>query len=367
MRVYRLVGVVVVVVLLMASAFLHDPGAVGFRNIRGIRHERLVRLYDPPSPVVWLARSQDQPQEAARDVTGVIAGAILGGFRGPAANLLWLKMEHYWHSEEWHNCYYVMRTVTWLDPHFVEAWRILGWHLMYNMPVETKDVEMQEKYLLAGANALKEGIAWNPDIYDLYWELGWNYFDKVDDFENAPKWLRAATEFEHPGHIERLIAHAYEKLPDLDKALDWYDYCLKRYPRDGTAIGATLTIRERYLLAWRLMEAGEFEQASAAMQHHLAMEPDDHIGNRLLATIYERMGNIDRALKTWDYLRHTYALDSGAGRRVRELKTRLGIPETTLERQERLQKERLKRLQEEHTRRHMLEEHGIGAGPAAGP
>ncbi|MGD8237791.1 MAG: tetratricopeptide repeat protein [Armatimonadota bacterium] len=348
MRIYRLIGVAIVIAGLLGASTLHGR----------IRHERTVRQWDPPAPIERIV--QFRPTA----ITGVIAGAMLGGFRGPAANLLWLKMETFWHSGKWHDCYYVMQTVTWLDPHFVEAWRVLGWHLMYNMPVETKDIQRQEQYMQAGVAALKEGIAWNPDVYDLYWELGWNYFDKMDDFENSPKWFRAATQFEHPEHTERLIAHAYEKLPDMDKALDAYDYCLKRYPRDGTAIGATLTIRERYLEAWRLLQAERYDDAVEAMQYQLEMQPGDHIGNRLLATIYERDGDLERALKTWDFLRHAYALDSGAARKVRELKVRMGAPdiETDLERQERLERERVRRLEEEHRRRH-IEEHGHAPVP----
>ncbi len=344
MRTHRIIGVLIVITGLVGANSLHER----------IRFQRMVRQYNPPAPIEKIM------QFSPTAVTGVIAGAILGGFRGPAANLLWLKMESYWHSEKWHDCLPVMRTVTWLDPHFVEAWRILGWHVMYNMTVETTDIDRQDMYLEAGVAYLKEGIAWNPHIYDLYWELGWSYFDKMDDFENAAKWLRAATEFEHPAYIERLIAHAYEKLPDIDKALDWYDYCLKRYPRDGTAIGATLTIRERYLASWRLLEQGDFHGAEAAVKHHLAMEPDDHIGRRLLATIYERMGDMQNALDQWDLLRATYALDSGAGRKVRQLKAELGIEETLRERQERLKREQLQRLRERHLELHGAE-HGLGA------
>ena len=112
MRIYRLIGAAIII-----------GGLLGASNLHGhIKRERMVRQWDPPAPIERIV--QFRPTA----ITGVIAGAILGGFRGPAANLLWLKMESYWHSEKWHDCYYIMQTVTWLDPRFVEAWRILGWH-----------------------------------------------------------------------------------------------------------------------------------------------------------------------------------------------------------------------------------------------
>ncbi len=261
-------------------------------------------------------------------ITGVIAGAILGGFREMAASMLWLKLDTMWHSGKvhWFEGLHVMRTVTLLDPHWLEPWRVTGWHLAYNLYVETDDPDHRALLLEKGISALKEGISWNPDRYELYFELGWTYYDKLDDFEEATKWFRYCLQFEHPEYIERLIAHAYERLPDIPKALDWYDYCLKRRPSDRTAKGATLTIRERYLPAWQLMEAGRYDEAIAEVNKYLTVEPKNRIALHLKAHIYEQAGNLAKALDMWKLAAETAALDDLARRKVADISAQLGRP-----------------------------------------
>jgi len=242
--------------------------------------------------------------------------------------MLWLKLDAMWHSGKvhWFEGVHVMRTITLLDPHWLEAWRVIGWHLAYNLYVETDDPDHRALLLDKGISALKEGISWNPDRHELYFELGWTYYDKLDDFEEATKWFRSCLQFEHPEYIERLIAHAYERLPDIPKALDWYDYCLKRRPSDRTAKGAILTIRERYLPAWQLMEAGRYDEAIAAVNKYLAVEPNGRIALHLKAYIYEQAGNLEKALDMWKLAAETAALDDLARRKVADISTQLGQP-----------------------------------------
>jgi tetratricopeptide (TPR) repeat protein len=266
-------------------------------------------------------------------ITGVIMGAALGGFQGVAASMMWMKMEELWDHGEgtWLACLQVMRTVTLLDPHWLEPWKILGWHLSYNLYVETKDPAEQALLLRKGLDALKEGVSWNPDTYELYFELAWTYFDKVRDYDNATKWFEAAIQFPHPEFIERMIAHSYERMPDLDKALEWYDYCLKRNPADATAQGATTTIRLRYLPAWRLMQAGKYDDALAAINRYLEVEPNGLIGLHVKAHIYEVAGRKHEALDTWRLAAKLSAMDQEARRKTNELAAALNVPLTPQE------------------------------------
>jgi len=192
--------------------------------------------------------------------------------------------------------------------------------------VETEDANERAILLEKAVACLKEGISWNPDRYDLYFELGWTYFDKIKDYDEATKWLEAAIHFEHPEYIERLIAHAYERIPDIDRALDWYDYCIKRNPGDHTAIGATTTIRERYLRAWRLMLEGKYDEALRELNYYLQVDPTDTIGLHLQAMIYERAGNKRKAYDIWRLSAETHALDDYARWRAAKLARELGLP-----------------------------------------
>ena len=309
---YQIAGWLAVVVLMVALQPLSDS----------VNYDRLVLGLRAPTPLTKLV------DFAPTAITGVIAGAILGGFREVAASMLWMKAHDMWDSGEGTSAkaLNIMRTVTLLDPHWLEPWRITGWHLCYNLYVETKDPKRQAEFLRLGINALKEGISWNPNRYDLYFELGWTYFDKVRDYEQAAKWLGAAIQFQHPEYIERLIAHGYERIPDMPAALDWYDYCIKRNPADQTAYGATLTIRERYMPAWRLMEAHQYDAAIAEINKVLLVAPESGLALHMKACIYERAHRLKDALEIWKLAAQSAALDYHARVKVARLSEQLGLP-----------------------------------------
>jgi len=315
MKGYQVAGWVLVLGLMVLLQPISDS----------VNMDRLVLGLRSPTPVTKLIEFDPTA------ITGVIAGAILGGFRDIAASMLWFKTQEYWDSGQGASLksLNLMRTVTLLDPHWLEPWRITGWHLCYNLYVETEDPAQRAEFLRLGINALKEGISWNPDRYDLYMELGWTFFDKVKDFPEAAKWLGAAIQFEHPEYIERLIAHGWERLPDMPKALDWYDYCIKRDPSDGTAHGATLTIRERYMWAWRFMEEKKYDAAIDEINEALAMAPNSSLALHMKGHIYEAAGKYEQALDVWDLAAKNAALDFHARTKVAQISRILGreVPE----------------------------------------
>ncbi len=290
--------------------------------VRSTNYDRLVLGLSRPMPVT---RIVDFDPTA---ITGVVVGAIMGGFREVGATMLWIKVDELWDQGKGTELQTLslMRAVTLLDPHWLEPWRITAWHLAYNLYVETEDPQERATLLAKSVACLKEGISWNPDIYDLYFELGWTYFDKIKNYDEATKWLEAAIQFEHPEYIERLIAHAYERIPDIDQALDWYDYCIKRNPGDHTAIGATATIRERYLRSWDAMEAGRYDEALHELNYCLLVDPEDVIGLHLKAVIYEEMGDKRKAYDMWRVAGEVRALDDYARWRAAHLAAELGLP-----------------------------------------
>jgi tetratricopeptide (TPR) repeat protein len=157
-------------------------------------------------------------------------------------------------------------------------------------------------------------------------ELGWTYFDKIRDYPEAAKWLEAAIQFPHPEYVDRMMGHAWERLPDMPKALDWYDYCIKRNPADQTAYGATLTIRERYMPAWRLMEQGKYDQAIEEINKGLLANPNSMLALHMKAKIYEARGDLKNALNTWKLAAEGSALDYHARVQVAKLSKDLGLP-----------------------------------------
>lgn len=163
----------------------------------------------------------------------IINEFVLSGFSGLAADMLWIEADEYWHKGEWQRAFPLYRTVTWLQPNFIDAWSIGGWHLAYNMYAYTKDPEMKKYFLEAGINFLKEGILANPNKYQLYFELGWTYFHKAEDYDSAIRYFRRAVKFEHPHYIDRLIAHAYRKKGDIAAEFREWQRCLTLFKDDS--------------------------------------------------------------------------------------------------------------------------------------
>ena len=157
----------------------------------------------------------------------MVSGIIMSGFRGIAADILWLRCDMYFHHGQWYKLLPLYRTITFLQPHFIQAWAVAGWHMAYNIYHEAPE-EDKQKWLEAGINFLKTGIGHNPDRYDLYFELGWTYFHKAEDYANAVIYFKKATEYEHPDYIDRMVAHAYEKNGELKKALEVWQELQKK-------------------------------------------------------------------------------------------------------------------------------------------
>lgn len=244
---------------------------------------------------------------------GQIAGSlVLSGFKGMAADLLWLNIENYWHTGQHYKMLPLLESIAWLQPHYITVWAVGGWHMSYNIFAEVKSNKLVKTYkervkklsekdkkslkeliaigdrliylieelslkigmeedkipeLLAelnnyeyflskykeddknkffveslkkfvgivnemlywykqGVEFLKKGVAYNPDRYDLYFELGWTYYHKGKDYKNAVRYLKKAVKFPHPEYVDDVLAHAYEKNGQKDLALKQWEKLL---------------------------------------------------------------------------------------------------------------------------------------------
>ncbi|MCD6407926.1 tetratricopeptide repeat protein [bacterium] len=265
---------------------------------------------------------------------GQMAGSlILSGFKGLAADLLWLNIENYWHTGQHYKMLPLFEAVAWLQPHYITVWGVGGWHMSYNIFAEVRGRErnlskMYEKkmkqlsekekenlkkvieirdrlkklvdklslsigmeetripklleeisryenilnnfkgsekeneivelvkplisivremiyWYTQGIKFLKKGIAYNPERYDLYFELGWTYYHKGKDYKNSVRYLERAIKFPHPDYVDDLLAHAYEKTGQIDLAIKQWEKLLNT---------GFKTIAER---AIKVLKAGE--------------------------------------------------------------------------------------------------------------
>lgn len=157
---------------------------------------------------------------------------MISGFEGLVADLLWLRMDEEWHKGRWYEMLPMVTAVTYIQPNFLQAWEMGGWHLAYNMSSYTKDKRESEQFIDEGIKFLKRGIAKNRDKWELYFNLGWIYYNRLQDYEKAIACFRNADRFKHPSYVDRLIAHAYRKLGNRIKEAEEWKRCIALHPDD---------------------------------------------------------------------------------------------------------------------------------------
>lgn len=149
---------------------------------------------------------------------------ILGSTRNILADILWIRIDLYHHSWEWGGNYWsnnqnlimLYRIVSYLNPNQEKAYAQGAYHLAFNLHKEKEALEF-----------LKEGLANNPDSYDINFEMGFEQFFIYEDYEQAIKYLEKAlslTESKEDILINlKLIAHAYYNLKDYETSLTYWN------------------------------------------------------------------------------------------------------------------------------------------------
>lgn len=135
---------------------------------------------------------------------------VVAGFREFMAGLLWVRADGFFHSGNYDAVLPVLRLVTWLDPHNLDVYATGAWHMGYNFTDEAQ--RSDRRYIPLALKFLDEGIENNPNVWDLYFEMGWMYYHKIQDPVSAVEWLKKANEF--PGMIparRHMLAHAQFK------------------------------------------------------------------------------------------------------------------------------------------------------------
>jgi len=214
--------------------------------------------------------------------------ASFTGFRQVIAGALWIRADDFFHRGQYQAIIPIVRIVTWLDPHNIDVFTTGAWHLDYNFVDEANS--LSDKRYIPGAIALmKEGIQNNPNIWDLYFELGWTHYSrKLMDDEKAAEYIEKACEHDsfdpntgqsqpRPEFVDRMLAHAYEKLGRYDDAIAQWRRCRadtirkiamnkKKPGSGGTTDTSSLELVDRNMallllrLGWRYGRMDYYEQ-----------------------------------------------------------------------------------------------------------
>ena len=183
--------------------------------------------------------SREEAGISARRVIlgGRFVGPTLLGFADVAADALWLVANEYFWNKEYLKLVPLFRSITWLDPHYILVYKIGSWHLAYNLcHVIDCSEEKAREFVRASIKFLEEGIANNPHKYDLYFELGWLYFEKVENYKLAAGYFAEAVKLEHPAYVDRMLAHSYQRSGQLGKSLKEWKRIAEANPDDKIAV-----------------------------------------------------------------------------------------------------------------------------------
>jgi hypothetical protein len=111
--------------------------------------------------------------------------ALLGGARGVAANVLWLRADDLKKAHEWDRLKATVDLITKLQPHFLSVWTFQGWNLAYNVSVEWDAPEDKYEWIKQGIEFLKDGVRKNETSPDLMWDTAWTYYHKIGFADEA--------------------------------------------------------------------------------------------------------------------------------------------------------------------------------------
>lgn len=300
----------------IAQTVLPDvPLVEGDQNPDGETYSRLVRLvYDGNhDKAIWNLLTSDAMETTRAtfldyhrneiissiasqvDMSGVYErGAsvnlanIFFGFRKVAANLIWLKVDTFFHQGETHRLMPLMKTCVTLDPNFVEAFSLGAWHIAYNETAHMMDTPEKLKewrpsygeylgekeiFYYRAVNFLKEGTHKNPREYRLYYDLGYTiYAQKLEDHAEAVKYLTAAIHHRHDRWVPRMLYRSLMLNEEHEKAIaGWTDYLAKHADTLSAPTARKFIVRNQGHLAEResrkLLAAAEVdrEEAKAAL------------------------------------------------------------------------------------------------------
>lgn len=152
----------------------------------------------------------------------------LFGFREFLASMLWVRADAFFDQGQYDAVLPLINLCTLLDPHQIDIYSTGMWHIAYNF---TDEEQRSDRRYIPSALALgKRGVRNNPDTYEVFFETGWIWYHKIDDdYHQAVKWFQQAHQRKDIIPARRnLLANAYQRNNELDKALDLYMDLLSR-------------------------------------------------------------------------------------------------------------------------------------------
>lgn len=169
----------------------------------------------------FLRAAEPASQELA-PITAAEGEKRAGEAREALVDLLWMNTEGHWHNGRWNEAIRLCRQIVQIDPHFVEAYNGAAW-MLWSMDQDEAAVELY-----------REGVAANPDRYEIYHDFGMYYYHEKD-YEKAAEQFRKSVENDAPAYHQHMLPNCLERAGRAQEALEEWRALLKRFPDDPIA------------------------------------------------------------------------------------------------------------------------------------
>lgn len=141
--------------------------------------------------------------------------------------------DDYWHEGYHYKTMALMFVLIEYDPHDVENIGSLAW-LLDGYGETARAIQIYQR-----------GIRLNPDRYDLYYDLGFAYFNKRQ-YTQALPYLEKAVQFDNaPAFVWKTLAHCYERLERYQQSLRAWEKAKQLDPEDGAVEPNMQRVRQK--------------------------------------------------------------------------------------------------------------------------
>jgi hypothetical protein len=123
----------------------------------------------------------DPQQKQALEV-GFLA---LGGFRGILADVLWIRAIRHQDSKQYYELKLLCDMILRLQPTFTQVHAFQAYNMSYNLAFRGEGCEDKWYWIRSGIATLEKGLERNKHNYALWFELGYQYFDRLSDLKMA--------------------------------------------------------------------------------------------------------------------------------------------------------------------------------------
>lgn len=172
--------------------------------MRGRRLASLLALLALFVGAQWLRQRQAQKLKPQTGASELLAPVLLGGFKGLAVDLLWLRAIQLQQEGDFFELPFLYGLISELSPELTEAWSFSAFNMAYNLPAYEGSPDGRWRWLRRGLLLIREGLARNPDSTELgFWHayMLWHLATRDALSEGLDSEDRYATQFAADGEL----------------------------------------------------------------------------------------------------------------------------------------------------------------------